>query len=119
MSLYQYARVACISLIGLTLITSTASADDNDNKKKGGKDFGSKVEHLLHAQSRKLFGFAGPLKESAEGNVDRLVDPESLPGSGNPFNATDVDDLIELAHGLRAEILIPIRTDPACYNEEV
>ncbi|TNF07098.1 MAG: DUF839 domain-containing protein [Gammaproteobacteria bacterium] len=55
-------------------------------------DFGMKVQHLLNAQSEKLFGFNQPLEASFDGHVSRE------PGQ-------NADDLILLADGLQATIL--------------
>ncbi|TNF06550.1 MAG: hypothetical protein EP323_04745, partial [Gammaproteobacteria bacterium] len=55
-------------------------------------DFGMKVQHLLNAQSEKLFGFDEPLQESFDGHTGRMA-------------GQNADDLILLAEGLEATIL--------------
>lgn len=56
------------------------------------EDFGVQVEQILHAQSQKLFGFNGPLAQSASVNVPRA-------GTTSPL------EVIDLAHGLSARFL--------------
>ncbi|WP_461519458.1 alkaline phosphatase PhoX [Porticoccus sp.] len=68
-------------------VTGAAIAADDKSM-----DFGMKVQHLLNAQSEKLFGFDGPLQTSFDGNVARV-------------SGQNADDLILLAEGLEATIL--------------
>lgn len=70
-------------------VAGTALADDDH---RYDQDFGMKVQHMLNAQSGKLFGVKRPLDASAKGNVMRE------PGQ-------DAYDLIKLAGGLKATIL--------------
>lgn len=55
-------------------------------------DFGMQVEHLLHAQSQKLFGFEQPLIASSEENIQR-------------HSSQSASDVIDLAGGLEATFL--------------
>jgi len=76
--------IACMGI-------APAMADKKDHDDHGKRDFGAMVEHLLHKQSKELFGVKKPLNETAEPNIARA------PGQ-------DADDLIFLAGGLKAEI---------------
>ncbi|WP_461482045.1 alkaline phosphatase PhoX [Porticoccus sp.] len=85
-------------LLPLAICTAVAvvaiAADDKP------MDFGMKVQHLLNAQSEKLFGFNQPLQTSYDGHVARE------PGQ-------HADDLILLAEGLEATILTREAADKA------
>ena len=48
-----------------TNVALLALADDHFNSSDNKEDFGAMAEHLLNAQSEKLFGFEKPLKKSA------------------------------------------------------
>lgn len=71
-----------------------ALADDDFNGFDHKKDFGAMVEHLLNAQSEKLFGFNKPLKESAPATngAYRTLDQKAL-------------DQVLVAKGLKVEYL--------------
>ncbi|GAB4355368.1 MAG: hypothetical protein Kow0073_12420 [Immundisolibacter sp.] len=77
-----------LALAASLLSATPAMADDDDH---GERDFGAMVEHLLHAQSDKLFGIKKPLNETSEPDIRRAPDQS-------------VDDLMFLAEGLKAEI---------------
>lgn len=80
-------KSACATAVVAALSIPTAIQADDYHR-----DFGQKVEHLLNAKSKKLFGINKPLKNSAEGSVARA------PGQ-------KAHDLVKLAKGLNATIL--------------
>jgi secreted PhoX family phosphatase len=77
---------ACLAALGVAACASV-SADDH-------RDFGSMVEHLLKAQSERLFGVERPLEASAP------------PTSGAyRTSSQSASDQLLAAHGLRVEYL--------------
>ena len=80
--------VVAVVLTACGGMTGPVIADDHAH------DFGARVEHLLHAQSEKLFGFEKPLHASAPvtSGVYRTV-------------AQTAKDQVLLAQGLKAEYL--------------
>ena len=82
--------------IALTSIffSNIALADDDFNGSDNKKDFGAMTEHLLNAQSEKLFGFNKPLQKSA-------------PATTGAYRALDqkATSQVLVAGGLKAEYL--------------
>lgn len=92
--------------IALTSIifSNIALADDDFNGSDNKKDFGAMTEHLLNAQSEKLFGFNKPLQKSAPATtgayrtLDQKATSQVLVAGGlkaeyltrNAANATDM-----------------------------
>jgi hypothetical protein len=73
---------------------NVALADDDFDGFAHKKDFGAMVEHLLHAQSEKLFGFNEPLKESAPATTGTYRTPDQK-----------AMDQVLVAKGLKVEYL--------------
>ena len=84
-------KLVVASMLGLGLFAGAAAAD-NDGDFKGFKDFGSFRDHLLRAQSMKLFGVVEPLKESSR---------ESITAAAAQADPTA---LVTLAKGLQARV---------------
>jgi secreted PhoX family phosphatase len=85
---HSFARTALAVALGVVALGSaTAFADDD-------KDFGQKVEQLLKAQSKQLFGVEKPLEASA-------------PPTSGPYRnvAQSAWDQVLVAHGLKVEYL--------------
>jgi len=84
-----------ITTVGFALLIGAGTPaaygyDDDDVGLRS--DFGAKVEHLLNARSRQLFGIVRPLEDSA-------------PATSGPYRTADqaATDHVLLARGLKAE----------------
>src|SRR5262245_10955107 len=73
----------------LSVILAAASLAGLRAQDDEGKDFGLKVEHLLHAHSNQLFGVTQPLEESALG----------------PFTGLDSSASVTVAKGLKVSVV--------------
>lgn len=133
---HMFMRSALAVALASAFSANVALADDDFDGFAYKKDFGAMVEHLLHAQSEKLFGFDKPLQESAPATtgayrtLDQKAMDQVLVAKGlkveyltrNAANSTDMvaffpaekpTHLISCIEGSRAEVV------PGKYNPSV
>ncbi|MFA5240850.1 MAG: alkaline phosphatase PhoX [Sulfuricella sp.] len=133
---HMFMRSALAVALASAFSANVALADDDFDGFAYKKDFGAMVEHLLHAQSEKLFGFDQPLQESAPATtgayrtLEQKAMDQVLVAKGlkveyltrNAANSTDMmaffpaekpTHLISCIEGSRAEVV------PGKYNPSV
>ena len=88
-------KLSLITGLMMAVACTTAVASDDDHH--GRMDFGQQRDHLMHAQSRNLFGILRPLVSESTASVDLAT------AEANPLS------LVTLAKGLRARVVSSTR----------
>jgi hypothetical protein len=94
------------TVAGLTILLAAPIAGASEDDNFDGKDFGRLVEHLLHTQSEKYFGFDKPLKESAP----------TTTGQYRTTSQKAIDQIL-LAKGFKGRVFHSQRSQPDGYDE--